>query len=105
MGKKESLFPLFLSSLYQLHGEGMLHNPHPRSYNLFRVFTSNVAWHQGLCINKSLITFVAASAQYIYNSYPAPNRHYAVVIILFAGYGLIKLPLTISLTRIHYDEA
>ena len=45
------------------------------------------------------------SVQYIYSSCPAPSRHYAVVIILFVGYSLIKLPPMISLTRIHYNEA
>lgn len=81
----------------------MLHPPH--SYNLFHVFPSKVVWRRGPCINKSLITFVAVFAQYIYYSCPAPSQHYAAVIILFAGYGLIKLPLMISLTRIHYDDA
>lgn len=101
--KRNLSFPSFCHPFIAC-GEGMRHKPHPRSYNLFRAFTSNVVRSQGPCINKSLITFVAISAQYIYNSCPAPSRHYAVVIILFAGYGLIKLPLMISLTRIHYDE-
>lgn len=102
-GAKRNLsFPSFCHPFIGCVGRGCNTTPHPRSYNLFRAFTSNVVRQQGPCINKSLITFVAISAQYIYNSCPAPSRHYAVVIILFSG--LINLPLMISLTRIHYDE-
>lgn len=102
--KRNLSFPSFCHPFIACVGRGCDTTPHRRSYNLFRAFTSNVMRQQGPCINKSLITFVAISAQCIYNSCPAPSRHYAVVIILFVGYGLIKLPLMISLTRIHYDE-
>lgn len=84
--KRNLSFPSFCHPFISCAGRGS-----PHSYNLFRVFTSTVAWQQGLCINKSPITFVAISVQYIYSSCPAPSQHYAVVIFLFAGYGLIKL--------------